>query len=151
MMDDFMRFVTQSRVEEYKLCNTNTEKIASRLISSLREHTDISIFRVGGGMPIMRVAAAFAVGRRRPGSVDYVLFGTDECMAVQCEGDTPDEGVNAVHYNIRDLNDEEIIEFADMLVTKKVTRIPEPDVIDAVKASIVNGYMRESDVNFRLD
>ena len=82
------------------------------------------------------MAAAFAVGRRHPGPVDYVLFGSDECMAVQCEGDTPDEGVNAVHYNIRDLNDEEIISFADMLVDKMSTRIPKPEVNDAIKDSI---------------
>ena len=151
MADDFLRVVTQGSVDKYPIYGTNDEKLVSGLVSYLRRTTDISVFRVGNGVTAVRIAAALAATRDNPSHIDYVVFGIGEYVAVPCEGNTPDEGVNAVHYGIRDLSDDEVIGFADMVASESVTRIAERDVVAAIKTSIRNGYMRESDVKFNIE
>ena len=150
MADDFLRIVTRGMVDSYPRHGTNDEKLGSRLVWNLRRSLDVSVFKVGYGITDIRIVAALAATRDRPGRIDYVVFGMGGYVAVFCEGSTPDEGVNAVHYGIYDLNDNEIVGFADMIADEDVMRLTEDEVIDAIKESVLNGYISESDINFNL-
>lgn len=151
MVDDFLRAVTRGSVNSYPKHGTDDEKLDSTLVKHLRRSSDISVFRVGNGITVERIVAALAATRDYPDCIDYVKFGIGEYVAVPCGGNTPDEGVNAVHYGIHDLNDDEVIGFADMVADEYVTRVAEGDVVDAVRSSIRNGYIRASDVKFNIE
>ena len=63
----------------------------------------------------------------------------------------PDEGVNAMHYDIQNLGDSQIVEFADMVADGNVTELTRGDVVNAVKDSVRDGYMDESRVRFKIE
>lgn len=147
MTNDFMRIVTQTRVLNYMQAETVEEKLSSDLVADLRRHSQISVFMVGGTITAERIAAAVAAARRKPGTIDYILFDMGTHIAVQCDGDTPDKGVNAVHYNVASLGDDQIIEFADMLVNNDVLSISGVALRNAIMDSVRRGYMSKDRVS----
>lgn len=138
-------------MNEYPNDGTDSEKLDSKFVKSLRNNQSISVFRVGNGITDSRIAAALAATRMHLGPINYVLFDGSECVAIQCDGETPDAGVNAAHYDIQNVGDAGIIELADIMVRGSAVELTKNQVYDEVMRSIENGYMNESDVRFKLD
>ena len=93
-----------------------------------------------------------AAGRNKPGHVDYVVFGMGaEFVAIQRDGDTPDAGVNRMHFDVYNADDDEIINFADNVAGAERKRLTKDEVVAEIRNSIRNGYMDKSDINFDID
>lgn len=121
------------------------------MVADLRRYDAVSVFMVGGAITEMRIAAAIAATRQFVKPMGYVLLDIGGYLAVCCEGTTPDDGVNAVHSDIPNLDDAAIVEFADMIVDGDVTELTEDDVINAVKDSVRSGYMEKSRIKFKIE
>ena len=86
---DFFRGVPRRSVDIYPKSGTYDEKLASRLVTDLRRNTTISVFRVGGDITELRIAAAIAATRQSAKPISYVMLDIGGYLAVPCEGNTP--------------------------------------------------------------
>lgn len=150
--DEYIRLIKRGMLNDYPLAGTRQEKLDSVFVDDLKASSGISVFRVGGAITEKRIVVSVAAGRNKPGHVDYVVFGMGaEFVAIQRDGDTPDAGVNRMHFDVYNADDDEIINFADNVAGAERKRLTKDEVVAEIRNSIRNGYMDKSDINFDID
>lgn len=80
------------------------------------ECVGVSVFKLSG-ITVGRVIAAVTARRRSPGNISYMTFREYVVLPKPTPGDTPDVGVNAQHYEFRDMSDAELVDLADYMMS----------------------------------
>ena len=151
MTADLFRGVEQDDIDDYPVSGSIQEKLDSRLVDSLRRYTAVSVFKVGGDITKLRIAAAIATMRSSARSMSYVLLDSGEHLIIRCEGTTPDDGVNAAHGDMPILDDAEIVELADIIVGKRVFEFTREEIVNAVRESVQKRYIDKECIRFKIE
>lgn len=149
-MDDvFVRLVGSAAVDEYKECSTFEKKLNSKLVKKTLESVGVSVFNLSG-ITVERVVAAVTASRSSPGNASYLEFGSSVIVPEQTPGDTPDAGVNALHYEFRDLSESNLVDLADCMVEGRRGSMNSEQIRNACRDSIRAGHMETSAVKYDL-
>lgn len=107
----------------------------------------LSVYAVTDAIDGQRVAAAMAATREGISNIDYAIFEDSELeslgISVQpTPGDTPDDGVNGLHYDLGNLTAKRLAQLAEIVSAGDVARMAWSDVrtllVDEMAAGLVD-------------
>ena len=147
-MAKFLRMTRQGRWLKYPdLEWMSQHDIQSDALNDLQtKDNTLSVYRVVSGEDTERVVVALAANRRNLANMDYAVF-EDVALAsipvniTQQMGETPDEKVNRLHYDITDLTVESIAQLAKVVSSGRHDRIPKKKIETELRRSIRAGIL----------
>ena len=107
----------------------------------------LSVYAVTDAIDGQRVATAMAATREGISNIDYVIFEDSELellgISVQhTPGDTPDDGVNKMHYDLGNLTARRLAQIAEIVSVGEIRRIAWSNVrtllIDEISAGLLD-------------
>ena len=93
----------------------------------------LSVYKVTNEADAERISVALAATRERPDKVDYAVFEDSNLKSLgitinQTKGETPDDKVNTVHYELGDLTVKRIAKLAEIISAGKHSRIQQKKI-----------------------
>ena len=107
----------------------------------------LSVYAVTDAIGGRRVAAAMAATREWISNVEYAVFEDFELESLGISvqhtlGDTPDDGVNGLHYDLGNLTANRLSQLAEIISTGEIRRMTWSDVrallADEIRAGLVD-------------
>ena len=107
----------------------------------------LSIYAVTDVIDGQRVATAMAATREGISNIDYAVFEDSELESLGISvqhtlGDTPDDGVNGLHYDLGNLTARRLAQLAEIVSVGEIRRMAWSDVrtllIDEIRAGLVD-------------
>jgi hypothetical protein len=108
----------------------------------------LSVFIADDEEKISRILAAIAAGADKIDRVDYSIFDTDildqyGIKYEKCLGETPDEVVNQLHVDLRDLTASQVCLLAqDIQSNSSLERLSKKDVEKAIYNGLDNNFLK---------
>ncbi len=105
---------------------------------------------------VIRVLAAIAAGRDKPGEIDYAIFDSMILKKVginveQIEGDTADQEINKLHLDLTQLKAEQILFLAEYVQKEGILeRISKREITQSLTTGLEKGKLLKSKVNLKL-
>lgn len=129
-MKEFLRTTRRSRWYKYPLVDWLDEgELQGDALSDVKTcGGKLSVFSVANDADIQRVAVALAANREDFSNMDYAVFGDSSLRALgitvqHTEGDTPDESVNELHYELGNLTVERLALLTEIVSAGEHKRI----------------------------
>lgn len=107
----------------------------------------LSVYAVTDAIDGQRVATAMAGTREGISNIDYAVFEDSELESLGISvqhtlGDTPDDGVNGLHYDLGNLTARRLAQLAEIVSVGEIRRMAWSDVrtllIDEIRAGLVD-------------
>jgi len=105
---------------------------------------------------VIRVLAAIAAGRDKPGEIDYAIFDSMILKKIginveQIEGDTADQEINKLHLDLTQLKAEQILFLAEYVQKEGILeRISKREITQSLTTGLEKGKLLKSKVNLKL-
>lgn len=116
------------------------------------EDNKLSVYRVQSDEEAERVVLALAANRLNLANLDYALFEDTiliplDIALVQQAGQTPDDGVNELHYNLTNLTVDRLAKLAVLVSAGQHTRVPRKNIRTRLHQAIRAGTLDRDKLN----
>ena len=106
----------------------------------------LSVYDVGSGTDVGRIVTALAATRKYLSHLDYVVFhdaplASSSIDVVQTSGETPDQLVNHVHYDLSNLTVRKLVRLAQMVSGSKRERITKAQMRGKLEDALKNQWL----------
>ena len=115
----------------------------------------VSVFEVDDKISPERIAIAVAAGRQKPVVMGYAIFDGSTVIQLGLKlqkvyGLTPDDEVNALHYDIQELTGQQLNQLAKTVVCGEITEILSKQVKQLLEGELKAGHLDRRRVNTKL-
>lgn len=142
----FLRVVRQSRWHKYPEINwlPNGDLQADALRDLPTSDNALSVYRIENETDRKRVIVALAANREALANLDYAIFEDNPLASIgitinQQEGQTPDVGVNKLHYDITNLTVGRLVQLAQVVSLGEHVRIPRKEIKTGLRQAVRAG------------
>lgn len=113
----------------------------------------LSVYAITDATDRKRVAVAMAATKQEIALVDYIVFDGSslESLGVtiqQTKGDTPDSGVNELHYDLGNLTLKRLAQLTEIVSAGEHERIRRSDVKELLCAAARSGQLNVASIKF---
>ena len=143
-----MRMTRQARWLKYPGLNwlPQNEIQGDALRDLQSEDNRLSVYRVESKEDTERVVIALAANRDNLANMDYAVFDEAMLMSIdmtiaQQAGETPDEKVNKLHYDLKNLTVGRLAQLAAVVSAGEHERIPRKDIRDRLRRAVRTGTL----------
>lgn len=156
-MARFLRMTRQARWLTYPdLEWMSPSEIQSDALGDLQtKDNKLSVYRIENEEEAERVVIALAANRDNLANLDYAVFedtileSTDIAIRQQT-GETPDEEVNRLHYDLIGLTVGRLAQLAEVLSKGQHDRVPRKQIAAGLRRSVVAGMLDRSRLSPQL-
>ena len=152
-MNQFLRIVRQSKWHERHKIDwlPDCEIQADAFCDIQTEQNRLSVYRVANETDSRRVVVAIAATRRTISKVDYAVFDYSDIHSLgitvdMSDGETPDEVVNRMHYELGHLTVRRLAKLAEIIYAGKHKRIQPWQIKKWLEEAVRAGYIDKEKV-----
>lgn len=126
------------------------------LIDIETENGKLSVYKVTNEANAERISVALAATKDRPSKIDYAMFADSNLKSLgitvkQTEGETPDDEVNMVHYELGDLTVKRLAKLAEIISAGRHCRIQRKKISELLHESIRIGRINSTQLKPELE
>ena len=155
-MRQFLRSIRQGRWYRYPVVDwLDDGELQGDALSDIRtQDCRLSVYRVTSDADRQRVAVALAATRNEFSNMDYAVFVDSDLDALgitvqPTEGDTPDEAVNELHYELGNLTVKRLALLAKIVSVGEHRRIRQKQIKVLLQEAARSGRLDMARVKFQ--
>ena len=157
MMAKFLRMIRQGRWLRYPdLGWMSPGDIQSDALGDLQtKDNKLSVYRIGSEEDTERIVIALAANRESFANLDYAVFEDNTLASTnipirQQAGETPDEEINELHYDLADLTVENIAQLTEIVVAGQHDRMLKKQIEARIRLAVHSGTLDKDKLNPQL-
>lgn len=147
-MNQFLRSVRQGRWHKYPQIDwlEAGELQGDALKDVLTRNGRLSVYRVANETDRQRVVVALAATKEHIENIDYAVFADSDLASLgitvlDVRGDTPDEVVNELHYELGNLTVKRLIRLVEIISFGEHKRVQRGEVEKQLQEAVRSGHL----------
>ena len=148
MMAKFLRMIRQARWLKYPDLQWMSQgDIQSDALRDLQtEDNKLSVYRIGSEEITERIVIALAANRNTFSNLDYAIFEEKDLESANIQirqqtGETPDEEINKLHYDLVNLTVERIVQLAEIVAVAQQDRKLRKQIEAGINLAVHAGHL----------